>query len=133
MFFTRNQYSGSMSLDLRQLVPQPGFCRGPLALYSGGGNAQKLRDLLDLETAEESQFDYVDKLWIDHSKTIEGFIKGEKLEVVPDSRPIRFGEVNATERVAAFIRSSPAHRIHQNATHELGGGAKEVVAALPVE
>src|ERR1017187_7560914 len=133
MLFTRCQYSGSINLDHGQSVPQPSSRRGPLALYGGSGNAQKLRRLIDLKTTEESQLDYVGKPWVHHGKVIQGLIEREEFEVVRTRRRDTLGQIDANEGGAALVCTSPPRIIHQDPPHELGGGAKEVFAALPME
>src|ERR1039457_4264133 len=133
MLFTWRQYAGSMVLAHRQFVPQPGSCRGPLALDGAARNAQELRGLIDLQTAEESQLDYVGQLRIHRGQSIESLIEREKLEVEPAGDGGGFREIDANESGAALICSSPPRIVHQDAPHKLGGGAKEIFAALPME
>ncbi len=110
---------------------QPRLGESPLPLHRGGSEFEDAGGGLDIESAEEAEFDDAGLDGIEGRESVEGFVEGEHLDrgVVGDEGDVVEG--GASPAAAPLLRPAGASVVDEDAAHGSRGEREELGPGRP--
>ena len=111
-----------------QRLVQKGAGRLPVALRGGAGDAQHLRHLLHLQSAEVTQLDHLHLAPVQRIQLLQRLVQGQGVDAdAGGAGQRRQAQGIGGHAATALAGTAPARMIDQHLAHAPGGNAEELL------